>query len=358
MTIGPSLAQSQTEQRVIEGLDFILWHYEPPHWPRTISTTGSTEGWRHALVFNKEEALARFRAANFLSCRISAYPPREDWAYELLGQAPDFLFIDLDLEHFPSQLSLDRALNKTLRNIVTAFRDDKIRPTVIWSGNGYHVYLPVQAFVLESESVFSDLVKGSECSRKFLQFAERFLSRAKADECHSKGLSFKNCMVRIPGSINSKNSEAVRIVQEWNGIRPAINWLLCDFRRYLIQDKIDIAKGRTLPPSPYVVTTPTKWLWVETLLKTPIHDYRKYAVWRILAPYLINVRKLTYYEAFILIEQWLKKCNSLCRLDFKAEYRIKFSLKSAIRIGYYPISSDRLKTEKRELYGLIAEKKL
>ena len=89
--------------------------------------------------------------------------------------------------------------------------------------------------MFESESVFANLIKGSECSRKFLQFAEQFLTDHKADPCHTKGLSFKNCMIRIPGSINSKNGETVTIIQKWNGVRPTINWLLRDYRRYLIQ---------------------------------------------------------------------------------------------------------------------------
>lgn len=227
------LLENQPEARVQQGLVFILGHLEEPHWPRKISTKATANVQIKLKCI--DEALAWFKAANFLDCKISAYPYREDWAYELLGQAPDFIFIDLDLEHFCSLQALNRALNKTLRNIKTAFRDHNIHPTVIWSGNGYHVYLPILAIVLEHESVFADLVKGSQCSRMFLHFAEQFLSAGKADECHTKGLSFKNCMIRIPGSINSKCNETVRVVQEWNGARPAINWLLQDYRRYLIQ---------------------------------------------------------------------------------------------------------------------------
>ena len=40
--------------------------------------------------------------------------------------------------------------------------------------------------------------------------------------------------------------------------------------------------------------------WIETLLKTPIEDYRKNALALILAPYLINIKKLSYDEAFFL----------------------------------------------------------
>ena len=131
-----------------------------------------------------------------------------------------------------------------LKNIKEKFNG--AQPTVIWSGNGYHIYLPIQAFILELESVFAEF---EQPSKKFLRFSEKMLTNNKADPCHSNILSFKNCMLRIPGSHNSecvkRNNNIpgftteVKIIQKWDGNRPAINWLLRDFRRYLIQEKID-----------------------------------------------------------------------------------------------------------------------
>lgn len=42
--------------------------------------------------------------------------------------------------------------------------------------------------------------------------------------------------------------------------------------------------------------------WIEKLLQTPIEDFRKTCMWRILCPYLINIRKLTREEATIVIK--------------------------------------------------------
>ena len=53
-------------------LNFILSHFQQPFWPRTISTK-ITEGGQ-VVVYNMEEALAMFHRANFVDCRISAYP--------------------------------------------------------------------------------------------------------------------------------------------------------------------------------------------------------------------------------------------------------------------------------------------
>jgi hypothetical protein len=95
------------------------------------------------------------------------------------------------------------------------------------------IYLPVSAPILELESLFDDF---ENHSRQFIRWAEQFLPNNKADPCHSNSLSFKNCMLRVPGSFNSKlielnekgeivnipESAEVKIVQEWNGVRPSI----------------------------------------------------------------------------------------------------------------------------------------
>jgi len=41
----------------------------------------------------------------------------------------------------------------------------------------------------------------------------------------------------------------------------------------------------------------TSILWIEKFLQTLLDDYRKHVVWRILSPYLINIRKCSVEEA-------------------------------------------------------------
>jgi hypothetical protein len=212
-----------------QGLDLILSHFKEPIFARTMSTK-TTEG-RQNLVYNKEEVLARFKAANYLDCKISAYPRYVEWS-GIDRQAPNLIFIDLDLNRFNSKLALDLGLNGTLQNIKNRLGSGG-KPTVIWSGHGYHIYQPVEAFVLEEESEFA---KFEQPSRRLLQFAEQYLSNKKSDPCHSFTMSFKNCMLRIPGSYNSKSDHAieeVRIIQKWDGFRPSIKPLLFDFYLYL-----------------------------------------------------------------------------------------------------------------------------
>ena len=250
-----------------------------------------------------------------------------------------------------------------LKNIKEIFRG--AQPTVIWSGNGYHIYLPIQAFVLELEGVFAEY---EQPSKKFLRFSEKMLSNNKADPCHSNNLSFKNCMLRIPGSYNwecvKRNNNSVdsttevKIIQKWDGNRPAINWLLRDFRRYLIQEKIDnnIAESKRTRLSPTAKVMPAKRMWIETLLDIPIRDYRKEAIRRIIAPYLINIRKLSYDDAFNVMKSWLDRCDKIRPLDFNANVRIKDALRAATRVGYLHIGFSDLKSENQELYKQISNR--
>ena len=53
-----------SEITIQEGIDFILSHLEEPIWPRKVSSLTTQE--RQILVYNKEEALARFRGADLL----------------------------------------------------------------------------------------------------------------------------------------------------------------------------------------------------------------------------------------------------------------------------------------------------
>lgn len=144
-----------------QGLDYILSHFEEPIWPRTISTH-TTEG-RQILVYSKEEAVARFKQSNLFDCRINAYPDYTEYR-GINRQAPNFLFLDLDRSVFESEKPFNAAFNKTLGNLSNILGAKC--PTVLWSGNGYHIYQPLEAFLLEQEELFAS--KSDEPSKEFL----------------------------------------------------------------------------------------------------------------------------------------------------------------------------------------------
>jgi len=276
--------------------------------------------------------------------------------------------IDLDQSEFISCQALDRALNKTIKNIKETF-GPKFENTVIWSGNGYHIYIPVESrYVLEGRPEFR---RFEEPSKRFLRFAEWHLSNGKADFNHFNTVSFGNCMLRIPGSHNSKYvqknnytadpSTQVRIVKEWNGkiTYSPIYLLVGSFLAYFVDQRFkEMKKPQKQQFSKYRYdnsnNSDTIIHWIESLLQTPLSDHRKYCIWRILAPYLMNVRNLSYEESFATIMNWLEKCKlQKRRLDFNAKAKIKEGLNSAQKKGYFPISLEKLKEENKALYDMI-----
>jgi hypothetical protein len=332
------------------GIDFILNHFEEPLFPRTISTYRS-EG-RQFEVFSKEEMIKAFEQSDFLDCRVNAYPSYIEYK-GINRQAPNFLFIDLDKDIVETARAHRLALTNTLRNIKEKLSE--AYPTVLWSGNGYHIYQPIEAFVLEEEEVFSSN-EFDQPSKAFLKFAEQYLSNNKSDPSHNP--SFKSCMIRIPGSFNSKcilegKDSEVKIIQRWDGYRPKINLLLRSFHAYLVDQRIKELQRQKEQIKKYRqkhVDDVNDIKWIEILLETPISDYRKNAINLILAPYLINIKKLPYTDAFNIIKDWLNKCDSLRRLDSNFNYRIKSALEDAIQKGIPPMSLAKLKEKNRELY--------
>jgi hypothetical protein len=356
--------------RVQNGLRFILSHLSRPHFPRNIMTHRLG---RQILVHNLEETMQHYNESEFLDCRISAYPPQPPTdSYIFLGNglAPNLVMIDIDKSRFTTKRAYELAVSKTLKIIKVELNAN---PTVIWSGNGCHIIQPMNAFILEEEDLFHPAVTGTDQpSVKFLRWAERYLSGGKSDQAHSGTLSFGNCMLRIPGSHNSKCvranngvlSEArteVKLVHEWDGYRPKIILLIGSFHAYLVDQKIKQSQRDRKQQQRYGSTTmeitPGTISWIEKLLTMSISDNRKYCIWRILAPYLINIKKLQDEQASYIIREWLEKCNSEKRVSFDRSSRIRYDIQSARKNGFYPIGLNKLKIQNKELFDLVKNAK-
>jgi hypothetical protein len=147
---------------------------------------------------------------------------------------------------------------------------------VLWSGNGVHICQPVEAVLLEQESKFAQF---DQPSQTFLKFAAQFLSNHKSDTNNNP--AFKSCLLRIPGSYNSKYTEnkgiaEVKIIQRWDGFRPKINPLLYHFYIHLADRKLkEINNMRNTQTESHYTFRGNTIPWVERLLETPIDDYRK-----------------------------------------------------------------------------------
>jgi hypothetical protein len=355
---------SRSNSSLSNGLDFILSHFEGQIFPRTISTLKTQN--RQVEVFHEENALNLYEYSQFIDCKINAYPPYTEWK-GINRQAPSFIFIDLDKSTFKDERAHSLALKRTLKNLKEKLGGAE--PTVLWSGNGYHVYQPIDAFVLEQYDIFSEF---ESPSKAFLKFAEQFFSKGRCDPAHTP--TFKSCMIRIPCSHNSKciskngsktdSSTEIKIIQKWNGYRPKINYVLADFHAYLVQQKLkEIKRQKQLEKhrERYAEASdgesgPFRIEWIEKLLDTPIDDYRKNAVGLILAPYFINVRKYSYEDAFAAIKEWTDKCNTLKRLDSNFNYLVNYAIRNSMKNGYRPLRFENLKRMNNQLYNVLLQK--
>src|ERR671939_196504 len=106
------------------------------------------------------------------------------------------------------------------------------------------MYQPVSGFILEEYETLYEFTKyfDKDLTSMFIQFAEEYSTDYAADRLHNP--TVKSCLVRIPGSLNSKRinkgqDAEVKIIQKWDGGRHSIQPLLRYFRIWLIQKKID-----------------------------------------------------------------------------------------------------------------------
>jgi hypothetical protein len=365
------------DNRFKEGLEFTLTHFEHQGlWPRIISTA-LTNG-AQIRVYDRDYTLAKSKQSNLINCRINAYPSHSK---EDNGQTPDLIFIDLGLDNFiafgnwSSKQLLDMAKDYTLYKMKQVFNKDT-EPSVLLTGNGYHIVQPVQPLPipLESDTMFSKC-KFDNPSKHFLKFVAGYLTDGKSDPNNRP--SFNSCQLRIPGSFNLKCLSAgksmeesqVRLIQKWNGHRPEIPaGLLVDFKTYISDLKVKQLESQqkwnqryhdddrnSSSNRPNHQTTPI--LWIEKLLTNGLECHRKNAIRLIIAPYLVTVRGLGYDICVRMIKEWLyDKCDKLSKLKSSPstyDYKIKEALDWSTKNGWWPIGLNKLKEGYPDLYYTV-----
>jgi hypothetical protein len=326
-----------------ENIQFILDHFQEPLLPRTISTRRS-EG-RQILIHDVNEIYQEFEKSKFIDCRISAFPSIEN-------PVPNFIFIDLDDIH--KNISLDKILQITLSNIKKRLGGAH---TVLWTGNGYHIYQPIN-----NSQRFEDVEDFKEFDNpdnRFLRFEKDYLSSGYADKANYPSL--KSCLLRVPGSLNSKciakglsNEESrIKILQRWDGKRPPVGYQIGTFYSYLISEREKDKTRKMEYDNLFRCSKPKEIPWIEKLLETPIGDHRKTCLWHILVPYLVNVKRVQESEVYQILGKWLDDCNKERKVNFNIKYTIKSDLKNVK--DFLPISKANLKKDYPDLYEMIKD---
>ena len=241
-----------------------------------------TEG-RQVTIYDFDRLYEEYKKSGFVDCRINPFPLIEN-------PVPNLVFIDLD-RNDNSKIPIEKKLFTTLTNIKKRLGG---HPTVLWTGNGFHIYQPFKVpTTLSAIKEFKDFEK---IDNKFLQFEKDFLSNGYADKKNHPSL--KSCLLRVPGSVNSKclskgsteEDSKVKIIQEWDEKRIPIAYQIGTFHAYHISERQEEEKRRAQYNHLQYSTKPNETAWIEKLLKTPIKYNRKLCLWHILILYLVNIK--------------------------------------------------------------------
>ena len=191
-----------------------------------------------------------------------------------------------------------------------------------------------------------------------MKFAEYYFTDGKSDPQHNPTVN--SCLMRIPGTLNSKCGREVGIVQEWDYHRPSVDALLPAFKEHLASQLRKLSEGQyaQVPCSNNTISISrqNRYSWIDVLLGFQLADYRKFVIRRILAPYLIVVKQLPYGRCFKIIDDWLVGCNYVEPLSFDARFIIEKNLQAAQRVGYKPIRVEKLQEENPFLHNAILKR--
>ena len=117
------------------------------------------------------------------------------------------------------------------------------------------------------------------------------------------------------------------------------------FPKQLLGVKVDVMQ---YVPSPKPKTN-KGYLYVEDLLAHPVSDGRHRLVWLVLAPYLVNVKKLDDETAIEKIRAFVAAAGETSAMRRFVEYNVR----RARRNGLLPPTFSTLKTEHPDIYWLL-----
>jgi len=122
------------------------------------------------------------------------------------------------------------------------------------------------------------------------------------------------------------------------------------FPKQLVEVRASLAKY--IPAQK--VGTGRKYVYVDYLLEHPVSDGRHRLVWLVLAPYLVNVKKLSDEEAIEKIRSFVSVGGETADMRRFIEYNVR----RARRNGLLPPTFSTLKNEHSDLYSLLPREAL
>lgn len=128
-----------------------------------------------------------------------------------------------------------------------------------------------------------------------------------------------------------------------------------NLRRAPFPKQLQGTKNRVIQYVPVQIAKTGKgYLYVEDLLKHPVSDGRHRLVWLVLAPYLVNVKKVEDEEAIEKIRAFVAVAGETSDLKRFVEYNVR----RARRNGLMPPTFSTLKSEHPDIYALLPKEVL
>ena len=121
------------------------------------------------------------------------------------------------------------------------------------------------------------------------------------------------------------------------------------------KDIIDYSKAIKLP-KPKLSALGRSSDWIENILANPIPDVRQRVVGLILAPYLVNVKKMDPDAAYPIILEYINKCRQIDNSTRITDAQIMYQCKYAKEKGMRPLSFTKAKSLLAGIIDLQDEK--
>jgi len=321
-----------------DGLEYLLTHFsspdspEPePSYPRPVSTVLTETKQRD--VYSLDVVKTYFEAADWIDAKIGAYPK-----YDLLAQkgkipwgyVPTNWVLFIDQEHGD--------IKTTLHNIKMLLNGGT--PTVLWSGHGYHIYMPLRVTT-------KDILVNRELAIQYMRFMERKVSGQQCDKGHYP--SFNSCMLRIPGSYNhgcileGVDSE-VKLLQKWDGFRISPSQRMLDEfiaaqnrlklkQLHREREEIELIKkyGSKEAANAALKDPLTEFLIFHS---SGIADGRKNILYYIIARYLVKVKGVDRATAEGIMADWCRRCQALSKIRCTSQY-LRYHIRHCVSDAIY-----------------------
>jgi hypothetical protein len=234
-------SKGKRREKVREGIKYILNHFKEPVFPRIVRSINTTyHGTQFKVVYDEKEMFRTYEQSKFIDCRVSIYPSLDATKEyyddkDVNRQLADLITFDLHKPVFMRESAQIKALYAILQAIKKILAG---RPTILCSGNAFHIYQPIEPYTTEQIEEFKDHI-----TNKYPVLSP-FLRLSKLDPFHAQQ-PYNPSMLFIPGTLNSKcelgeKRQEITIIQTWDGHRPKIDSVLIDFYQYPNDQKINV----------------------------------------------------------------------------------------------------------------------